>query len=190
MRKYAMVLYENEKDRVFLLEKTGEIPWLSCTSKKLGEAMKTERAQLVLGREDTLPSLLKLKALLHSVSDLPLLVFVPSKNLSVLKMLESEICFLVSEDADQEELSSLILKLVKQGATACCAEKSTCNLTQRERQIIALVISGQDNRQIATKLGIKLSTVSAHKKNLFLKTGVHTTSQLVVWAMVRDMEFS
>lgn len=35
-------------------------------------------------------------------------------------------------------------------------------------------------------MGIKLSTVYAHKKNLFLKTGMHTTSQLVVWALLRE----
>ena len=190
MRKYALVLYENEIDRIFLLKKAGQMPWLSCTMGKLGDPLETGRAQLVLGREDALPSLLKLKATIHALDDLPLLVFVPPQNLSVFKMLESNGCYLVSEEADQEEIDSLILRMVKQKPLACCAEKKRCNLTQRERQIIALLISGQDNRQIANKLGIKLSTVSAHKKNLFLKTGVHTTSQLVVWAMVRDMEFS
>jgi DNA-binding CsgD family transcriptional regulator len=32
-------------------------------------------------------------------------------------------------------------------------------------------------------LGRFLSTVIAHKKHLFLKSGVHTTSQLIVWAL-------
>jgi DNA-binding CsgD family transcriptional regulator len=40
---------------------------------------------------------------------------------------------------------------------------------------------------IAGSLGIKRSTVIAHKKHLFLKSGVHTPSQLVVWAMLKQV---
>ncbi|MDK2860777.1 MAG: hypothetical protein PWP25_1963 [Sphaerochaeta sp.] len=56
-------------------------------------------------------------------------------------------------------------------------------LTKRENQVLTLMVSGQDTRQIASVLGIKMSTVIAHKKHLFLKSGVHTTSQLIVWAL-------
>lgn len=56
-------------------------------------------------------------------------------------------------------------------------------LTRRENQVLTLMVSGQDTRQIADLLGIKMSTVIAHKKHLFLKSGVHTTSQLIVWAL-------
>ncbi len=56
-------------------------------------------------------------------------------------------------------------------------------LTKRENQVLVLMVSGQDTRQIASALGIKMSTVIAHKKHLFLKSGVHTTSQLIVWAL-------
>jgi DNA-binding CsgD family transcriptional regulator len=187
MRKYALVLYENEKDKAFLLEKTQRLAWLSCTVGRLGDSVKIDREQLVIGREDSLPSLLKLKALVQTVFGLPLLVLVPQQNLPIFKMLESNTCSLVSED---EELSSLVLKTIRSRRDEFCAETPPCMLTERESQVVALLVSGQDNRQIADKLGIKLSTVSAHKKNLFLKTGVHTTSQLVVWAMVRDMGFS
>jgi DNA-binding CsgD family transcriptional regulator len=190
MRKYALVLYENEKDKAFLLEKTQRLAWLSCTVGRLGDSVKIDREQLVIGREDSLPSLLKLKALVQTVFGLPLLVLVPQQNLPIFKMLESNGCSLVSEKEDDEGLSSMVLKTMRSRRDDFCAETPQCMLTERESQVVALIISGQDNRQIADKLGIKLSTVSAHKKNLFLKTGVHTTSQLVVWAMVRDMGFS
>ncbi|MCK9602607.1 MAG: helix-turn-helix transcriptional regulator, partial [Sphaerochaeta sp.] len=68
-----------------------------------------------------------------------------------------------------------------------CVQEHSVLLTRREQQVLALMLSGQDMNSIAGSLGIKRSTVIAHKKHLFLKSGVHTTSQLVVWAMLKQV---
>jgi ATP/maltotriose-dependent transcriptional regulator MalT len=48
------------------------------------------------------------------------------------------------------------------------------DLSGRERQVLALVASGQTNRQIAVGLGISEHTVARHLSNIFNKIGVTT----------------
>jgi ATP/maltotriose-dependent transcriptional regulator MalT len=45
-------------------------------------------------------------------------------------------------------------------------------LTDREREVLSLVASGEGNRQIATALGISEHTVARHLSNIFDKLGV------------------
>ncbi len=47
-----------------------------------------------------------------------------------------------------------------------------CQLTPRERQVMALVEVGLKNRDIAHELGIRPGTVKIHLKHIFEKTGV------------------
>ncbi len=97
----------------------------------------------------------------------------------------STTCKVVEESIDTQSLGDAMRSLITTKPDQC-KEEPPCCLTLRERQVIALILSGEENKEIANKMGIKLSTVYAHKKNLFLKTGMHTTSQLVVWALLRE----
>jgi DNA-binding NarL/FixJ family response regulator len=45
-------------------------------------------------------------------------------------------------------------------------------LTDREREVLSLVASGETNRQIAAALGISEHTVARHLSNIFDKLGV------------------
>lgn len=56
-------------------------------------------------------------------------------------------------------------------------------LTDREREIAALVIEGLTNREIATALSISVNTVKRHLKNAFLKTNVRSRPELVAKLM-------
>lgn len=51
-------------------------------------------------------------------------------------------------------------------------------LTQREQEIVRLVMSGASNREIATLLGISLNTVKMHLQNVFDKLRIKRRSQL------------
>ncbi|SUB08023.1 response regulator transcription factor [Pantoea agglomerans] len=51
-------------------------------------------------------------------------------------------------------------------------------LTQKERQILALLASGLSNLQIAAQLHISNKTVSTHKKNILEKTGTRSVVEL------------
>ena len=51
-------------------------------------------------------------------------------------------------------------------------------LSAREKQVLALVTDGFENRAIAKKLFISVKTVECHKENIKLKLGVKTVSEL------------
>jgi len=52
-------------------------------------------------------------------------------------------------------------------------------LTQREDQVLQGVFEGLINKEIATRIGVSEDSVKATLKQLFLKTGARTRSQLV-----------
>lgn len=51
-------------------------------------------------------------------------------------------------------------------------------LSQRERQVMDLVLDGKMNKVIADELGISMRTVEVHRANLFEKMGVRTAVEL------------
>jgi DNA-binding NarL/FixJ family response regulator len=55
-------------------------------------------------------------------------------------------------------------------------------LTQRERQILALLADGFGNKQIAARLGISTNTVKTHLELLFDKLDVSTRTEAVTAA--------
>jgi DNA-binding CsgD family transcriptional regulator len=55
-------------------------------------------------------------------------------------------------------------------------------LTQREREVLALVAVGQSNRQIATVLAISEHTVARHLSNIFDKLGVSSRTAASTYA--------
>ena len=53
-------------------------------------------------------------------------------------------------------------------------------LTEREREVLALVVQGKMNKQIAALLGIHERTVKLHRTAITGKLGVHAVAQLAV----------
>jgi DNA-binding NarL/FixJ family response regulator len=65
-------------------------------------------------------------------------------------------------------------------------------LTEREREVLALVAEGLSNRAIATRLFVTERTIEAHVKQIFLKLGLNTDPGshrrvLAVLAYLRSM---
>ena len=52
-------------------------------------------------------------------------------------------------------------------------------LTQREREVLDLVVAGKLNKQIADALDISMKTVEAHRARVMEKMGVRTLAELV-----------
>ena len=55
-------------------------------------------------------------------------------------------------------------------------------LTERERQVLVLVLSGKMNKQIAAALDIHERTVKLHRSAITAKLGVHSVAQLALMA--------
>ena len=60
-------------------------------------------------------------------------------------------------------------------------------LTDREHEIVELVIKGLPNKVIAHELAVSKSTVDAHLGHLFRKLGVSSRAELVAWAARHGM---
>jgi two-component system response regulator TtrR len=52
-------------------------------------------------------------------------------------------------------------------------------LTQREREVLDLVVAGRMNREIAEKLEISIKTVEAHRAKIMEKIEVDSVAELV-----------
>jgi two-component system response regulator TtrR len=59
-------------------------------------------------------------------------------------------------------------------------------LTQREREVMRLVVAGRLNKQIADDLQISMKTVEAHRARVMEKMGVRTLAELVKAVMAVD----
>ena len=60
-----------------------------------------------------------------------------------------------------------------------CAAARLATLTQREREVMELVVLGRKNRQIAEALGISVKTVEAHRARSMEKMDVTSVAELV-----------
>ncbi len=58
-------------------------------------------------------------------------------------------------------------------------------LSDRERDVLALVGHGKVNKEIGAELGISAATVAHHRKQISRKLGLHCTGQLVACAVGR-----
>ena len=60
--------------------------------------------------------------------------------------------------------------------------KKDIKFTQREREIVILLATGLNNREIGETMFISIHTVKAHLEHMFEKTGVHNRIQWVMYA--------
>lgn len=75
----------------------------------------------------------------------------------------------------------------------CLMEKNYCilkalqvhnnNLTNREKEILNHIVSGQKNHEIAKSLGVSVHTVKTHVYKLFQKIHVSCRSEASLWAL-------
>jgi len=67
------------------------------------------------------------------------------------------------------------------------ASQPQVQLSNRETEVLALLVKGCSNQQIADCLGIKFYTVSTHVKAIYKKMGVHKRTDAVVEALTGNI---
>jgi DNA-binding NarL/FixJ family response regulator len=82
--------------------------------------------------------------------------------------------------APRKLLSRLIDHLL--GSTDTSLTNDSPHLTDRERQVLELILTARSNREIAQELGIEERTVSAHVSRLMRKTGADNRIELLMRA--------
>ncbi|PKP49060.1 MAG: hypothetical protein CVT95_03750 [Bacteroidetes bacterium HGW-Bacteroidetes-12] len=56
-------------------------------------------------------------------------------------------------------------------------------LTNREQEILLMLVNGNETKEIATALGISTETVGTHRKNLLAKTQARNTAEMISMAI-------
>jgi len=84
----------------------------------------------------------------------------------------------------QESVSDLIhaLRRMKPSHSASSATR-TYGLSSREMEVIALIVAGYTNKDLARELGISENTAKHHLTNIFDKLGVSNRLELVLYAV-------
>ncbi|HEX5423695.1 MAG TPA: response regulator transcription factor [Candidatus Acidoferrales bacterium] len=102
--------------------------------------------------------------------------------------------FVVKSDSDQDLLKAVeALSTHKPWMTGVAAElllsgkggldKKLERLTSRERETVQLLAEGKTSKEIASALGISVTTAETHRANLMRKLEVHSVGELVRYAV-------
>jgi two-component system response regulator TtrR len=95
-------------------------------------------------------------------------------------------CDFIEKPFNNEDLLSRIRRALELGAEVSARDERNhaiarrlAQLTQREREVMQLVVAGKLNKQIADELDISMKTVDAHRARVMEKMGVRTLAELV-----------
>jgi len=89
---------------------------------------------------------------------------------------------------DQKHLEEVVWRLVRGGKhwpEEPNAERTLDlpNFTRREREVLGLVAQDLSSKEIASKLGLSVETISTHRRNILEKAGLHSSAALVSYAI-------
>ena len=56
-------------------------------------------------------------------------------------------------------------------------------LTQRELEVLQMIVDGKSNKEIALALDLSANTIAVHRANIMNTLGIHKTAELVVYAI-------
>jgi non-specific serine/threonine protein kinase len=60
-------------------------------------------------------------------------------------------------------------------------------LTEREREVAALIAQGKSNRALADELVVSERTIGTHVENILSKLGFTSRAQIAVWAVEKGL---
>jgi two-component system, NarL family, nitrate/nitrite response regulator NarL len=85
---------------------------------------------------------------------------------------------------ERQNISDLVRELTRRpGSASPDAPQGHWRLTPRECQIVAEVVAGRTNKEIAQELCVSLQTVKHHLTNIFDKVGVHNRLELALFSI-------
>ncbi len=116
----------------------------------------------------------------------------------ILQALDAGAIGYVLKDAAPDELEKAIhaaargeAPLDPKAAHALISDRTAvspgASLSDREREVLVLVMEGYQNKHIARRLGISEKTVKAHLTSVFRQIGVTDRTQAALWAQRHDL---
>jgi DNA-binding NarL/FixJ family response regulator len=84
-------------------------------------------------------------------------------------------------------VSNLVLHGYLKPHNATPALALPARLSAREREVVQLVSEGKTSKEIASLLGVTVKTAESHRSNVMLKLRVHSTVELVMYAIRNEI---
>ena len=92
----------------------------------------------------------------------------------------------IEKPFNDRDMLGLIESCMKQDRAAAAKRTENASvtqrldsLTQREREVLGLIVAGKLNKQIADQLGISIKTVEVHRSRVMEKMGAASVAELV-----------
>ena len=92
----------------------------------------------------------------------------------------------IEKPFNDQDMLGLIESCLKQDRAAAAKRAENASvaqrldrLTQREREVLGLIVGGRLNKQIADDLGISIKTVEVHRSRVMEKMGANSVAELV-----------
>jgi DNA-binding NarL/FixJ family response regulator len=155
---------------------------------------KTLRPQVVV-MDCALPGMNGLEATRRIIDESPetsvLMLSMHSESTWVRQAIESGAKGYVLKNAMDLELGPAIRKIAAgetvfdpkvEQKTTLRGERNTA-LTQRELEVLQMIVDGKSNKEIALALDLSANTVAVHRANIMNTLGIHKTAELVVYAI-------
>ena len=89
---------------------------------------------------------------------------------------------------EHEIVSFALADLPQPRVLADAGEPAEDPLTDRERQVAALVARGSSNREIAGTLFLSERTVESHVQHILNKLGFRSRAQIAAWTVANRLE--
>lgn len=93
--------------------------------------------------------------------------------------------------AGKSFFSPAVAKIMLDDYVRHLAEKGVADryeaLSEREREIFQLIAEGHSNKEIATLLSVSPSTIETHRGHILQKLDLHSTAELVLYAVRRGV---
>jgi len=125
----------------------------------------------------------------------------------VLKVLDYGVNSYLLKECDEEEVINAVYASAKkekffcgrvmdailEKATHHCPNGSVCNhcqavsLSEREVEIIKLIAESYTTKDIADKLYLSFHTIGTHRKNIFKKLNIRSSSELILYAIKKGI---
>ena len=142
-----------------------------------------------------LPGMNGLQATRQIIEDLPdtavLMLSMHSESTWVRQAVEAGARGYVLKNAMDLELGAAIRKVAAgetvfdptvEQRSVLKGERSAA-LTQRELEVLQMIVDGKSNKEIATALDLSANTIAVHRANIMNSLGIHKTAELVVYAI-------
>src|SRR4051812_27479200 len=79
--------------------------------------------------------------------------------------------------------SRILLDEIAQSRKQKLPDEGSNSLSEREREVLALIADGFNNKEIASRLGLGVRTVETHRERIMRKLNIHTVAGLTKFAI-------